>query len=428
MSDEILRRLTESAAAHGVEADSRSDVAHIAASIIGPARRRRRVRGAVTVTAAMVAVAAFAGGSFAALDAYGSKDANPVAVLSTPSLSNLATPEPTVGATPSAVTDPDDGIDVYPPLARSRGKGFPVAYEMHAWVWDHVDAGWSLQSYSQSPDPYGKPVVVPEAIIYLVSPEGAAFEVQAAPVEFSAGLRVVSWQEDDRTAHIEWGDLKGVTSTGGGELDLNTGTVSPLVFTTPWGASSTVAPMAVTATGNELWAAWLGGHVRYYHFGTAEGWTVATVNDLISEGDLNARVRWGVPDGAALSGSATRSDGRAVVFEHRTAGGAASHDAPTRIAVYDVDADLYSTVDVNLGTNGGCTLTKWSAGDALEYECSKSRDAISLRLPDAPDFGAVLNTPADQGDGSTGYGVRRTGTVGFGEAPSRAALFPPTAN
>ncbi|NTV39919.1 MAG: hypothetical protein HGA51_08200, partial [Demequinaceae bacterium] len=100
-------------------------------------------------------------------------------------------------------------------------------------------------------------------------------------------------------------------------LDLGTGAVSPIVFATPWGESSTVAPLAVSATGNELWEAWLGTHVRFYRYGTADGWTVASVNDLEGLSDRTAAPRWDTAGMLGDSRLATRPDSAAVLFEFR---------------------------------------------------------------------------------------------------------------
>ena len=430
MSDEIARRLSEAAAAHSAAADGLADVAHIAASVIGPARRRRRVTGLATVAAACAAVAVFAGGSLAVVNSLGDQDASPATGLSDPMASvSMAPVAPSPSTGESASISTDDGIDAYPPLAPKRGSGYPSAYVMKDWVWDHVGFGWSLQSYSMAQDPYAKnPAAAPSVVIYLVSSQGAAFELAALPSNVSAGLRVVSWQEDEHSAHVEWDDPKAGASSRGAELDLDTGALTPIVFATPWGVSSTVAPVAVTSTGNELWVAWLGTHVRYYRFGTADGWTVATVNDLEGIDYRTANVRWGIADQGGGAGVSTRADGRAVLFERRASTGDMASGAPTELAVYDVDADIYVTSDVaedfGAGQNGRCTVTGWFGADELTYNCAGASDATAITLHSAPDSGETSDFRMRSPDEATGAGPRLSGYVGYGEGPPHDALFP----
>ena len=430
MSDEISRRLTEAAAAHGAMADSQADVAHVTASIIGFSRRRRRVTGVATVAAACAAVAVFAGGSLAVVNSLGDHNASPATGLSNPNVSvSMVTVDPGPSDAVGASAEADDGIDTYPPLAPTHGTGYPSAFVMKDWVWDHVDSGWSLQSYSLAQDPYAKnPAAAPSAVIYLVSPQGAEFELAALPTEVSAGLRVVSWQEDERTAHVAWDDPKTGTSSRGAELNLDTGALAPIVFTTPWGVSSTVAPVAVTATGNELWAASLGAHVRYYRFGTADGWTVATLNDLEGLEDRAASVRWGIADQDGAHGTSTRGDGRAVLFERRASSGALASGAPLELAVYDVDADVYVASDVakDFGgsQHGRCIVTGWFGGDELGYTCVGTTDATIIKLQNVPDSGELSAFRMQPADEATGSGPRLSGYVGFAEAPPHETLFP----
>jgi len=224
-----------------------------------------------------------------------------------------------------------------------------------------------------------------------------------------------------------WSGTTG-TSSRGAELNLDTGALVPIVFTTPWGVSSTVAPVAITATGNELWAASLGTHVRYYRFGTADGWTVATLNDLEGLEDRAASVRWGIADQNGAHGTSTRGDGRAVLFERRASSGALVSGAPMQLAVYDVDADVYATSDVakdfGTGQYGRCTVTGWFGGDELGYTCVGTTDATIIKLQDVPDSGEMSGLPMRRADEATGSGPRLSGYVGFGEAPPHEALFP----
>ncbi len=427
MSDEISRRLEEAARAHGAEAETHADVARIAASVIGPARRRRRATGAATFAAACAAVAVFAGGSLAVMGALRGADVGPATHEGTPVIMSdapLPTPQ---GGSDSPTSEQGKPITEYPPVAPSRGEGFPVAFEMRDWVWDYVGNGWSLQSYSASQGLDAKRhVTIPEATIYLVSPDGAAFELVTLPPEYSGAMRVASWQEDERGAHIVWdGDNTAdpAVPAGAGVLDLTTGSVSPLVFSTPWGVSSTVTPLAASATGNELWAAFLGGHQRFYRYGTADGWTVAAVNDLESIGDRTADHRW---DTAELVGDrrlVTRPDSAAVLFERRP-----WRNGPLEeFAVYNVNSGALVRSELQFSfpiePDVVCTVTAWIGDSELSYDCGGKRLSFFTVVPVTG--GSATAEYGEAVISGSKSAVLRTSTVGYREATSVSYLANP---
>ena len=187
MSDEVSRRLTDAAGAHARAVDAGADVSLVAASVIGKARRRRRVTASLTVAGAVAGVIAFGGGTFAVMNTLraGETSLAMAAEVPTwgPSSVAVSTPQPTTSAEPSPIAIAD-----YPPLAPSRGAGFPVAYEMRDWVWDYVGAGWSLRSYSASAGVYsGTSPAASGAVLYLVGPHGETFELPGVGSRVLAG-------------------------------------------------------------------------------------------------------------------------------------------------------------------------------------------------------------------------------------------------
>lgn len=418
MSDELSRRLEAAAGVHAKAVDADAAVSLVMASVIGKARRRRRVTASVTVAGAVAGVIAFAGGSFAVANSLRGGEVGPAIAAEVPTWGPTSeaasTPQPTFSATPLPIAIAD-----YPPLAPSRGGGFPLAYEMRDWVWDYVGAGWSLQSYSASAGVYsGTSPAASGAVIYLVGPDGAMFELQELASEYSQGLRVVSWQEDTRTAHIVWdGDHEAGLPSGGAEIDLTTGNILPIVFATPWGVSSTVAPVAVSASGDELWEAWLGRHVRFYRYGAVDGWTVATVNDLDGIGNLDAGDRWDLAASRGGTSTATRPDGATVLFERRAAG--RESGAPVQIAVYRLDTADYTKADVPDGLGGDCAVSAWLDARSVTYVCSPRSDEHVVQLPPAPAFDNAAGVAAYPRLNRTGDArdVSRSGYVGYGQAP-----------
>lgn len=422
MSEEITRRLEEASRVHGRAAVSEVDVSVLAASVVGSARRRRRAAGLAMVAGAFLGMVIVAGGSLA-VAASVRTDANPAAPNDAPPVA-MSLP-PTASAGPLASPESTATIQDYPPIAAARGEGFPAAFEMRDWVWDYVDEGWSIASYAVSRDPaVDKPRTVPDAVVYVVAPDGATFEVARVAPEYSIGLRVVSWQEDARTAHLVWeGDVPAGVPSGGGVLDLETGELEPLVFATPWGESSTVKALAVSATGNELWQAWLGTHQRFYRYGPATGWTVASVNDLEGIGDRTLESRWDTATVADDPRLATRPDSTAVLFELRP-----WRDGPLEeISVYRVDTDAMVAVAVNftvpIEPDVVCTMAGWTGRSEVTYDCGGHSESFVTGTPladtsEGNEYGAAV-VAARQ------WSVWNTGVVGYREPTSASYLVTP---
>ena len=425
------------------------------ASVRAGIRRRRTVRAVVSAAAAAALVGAVGIGSYGVYSHYQAEPAITVSQSPSPAPTTLTSPTPGPSATPqvtisaSPSTHPGKTITEYPPAAASRGAGFPDAYQMRDWVWDYVGEGWSLQSFSVTQPPYAETTVeILPAVIYLVSPDGKAFELLTLPAKYSEGLTVWSWQEDSHGAHIEW---KGVNGGGGyAELNLDTGDVSPIVFTTPWGKTSSVRPLAISGAGDELWEAYLGTHVRYYRFSPVDGWTVSTLNGLEGADDTTALVRWQTASYNAGGGLGS-PDGAAVVFE-RHSGGLTSQETgadgstytapqtPIQILIYDVNSDSYflSADNLNLTSpNRECYtggFDSWKGGDTVVYDCAPYGSGLTenVRVPGAPDHsssargaGAPTTTIVDNVYALTGTiensrGVLQSGYVGFGEPPVRS--------
>ncbi len=424
MSEEIGRQIEDAAAARSREASSRVDRARLADSIVAGATRRRRVRGFATAAFAVVGVLAVAGGTVAAMAAWGPDAVAPATQGATPSATvpaeSSASPSPTVTAPVADVGL--DGIADYPALAAARGEGFPSAYVMEDWVWDHVGPGWSLESYSMRLGAYVEPAQeAPNPVVYLVSPDGAAFELVALDHAQSTGLRVVSWREDERTATVWWeGD--GTNSGDAAELDLQTGALDPLDFTMPGKIHSRwETPIAVAADGTELWEAGASGVApRFYRWSHADGWTVAAINALPGLGTTSGFSLFGEfnPGPAKY----VRDDGNAVVLERVKDGGDPDMgDPPIEIATYNLARDVVTLTQVPPSFEGW-ELFGWPAPDTLEY-VHQSADLTSISstvvLRGAPAQGPV---PAEFNDGPIGQ-TGRSAVVGFGEATARGVFF-----
>jgi hypothetical protein len=432
MAEEYQRRVASA------QFDSQRATATVRSSI----RRRRAARAVASSALAVVLVGVLTVSSYGVYARYQVDPAVEVTQSPTPQPTATSSPEitptPHVPVSPSPSEQPKMTIAEYPPVAVSRGVGFPDAYQMRDWVWDYVAEGWSLQSYSVSQPPYSDVrVEILPAVIYLVSPEGAAFELLTLAPEYSDSLVVWSWQEGEHGAHIKWDQQD--SDDGGslyGELDLDTGDVSRVVFSTPWGSTDKVWLLAASANGNELWRAHLGDHLRYYRFGATDGWTVSSLNDL--DGIANASApTWDLVNLNIVHGMVT-ADGSQVLLENR-AGLPDSLDPLTRILIYDVDSDVYflSADNLSIAAPGTeCTVAQWSGGASVTYRCHPPQGEVKVQVlvPGAPEPGShtqsdapsnttVENVGALSGTISNSRGVLQSGYVGYGQAPVRD-LYP----
>jgi len=424
MSEEISRQIEDAAAARSREAASRTNSAQLADLIVAGATRRRRARGFALATFAVVGVLAIAGGTVAAMGAWGPDTVAPATQSATPTAIKSTAPSTSTSPSPSATPVADgglDGIADYPALAPARGEGFPSAYVMEDWVWDHVGKGWSLESYSMRRDPYVEPTPeVPDAAIYLLSPDGAAFELVSLDHAQSNGLRVVSWREGERKA-VVWWESDGVIDGDAAELDLETGVLDPLDFTMPGKVHSTWEdPIAVSADGTELWwARALDGTLRYYRWSQANGWTTAAVNDLPG---LGTNVGFNLAGDFPGVSPYTRQDGGAVALERTDAVGDGWGGSVLEYAVYDVERDVVTLTQATFDTEA-LGLEGWSGSDTLEYIVydgeGKRVSTEKMTLNGAPALGPV---PAEFMDGTLGK-AGESAVVGFGEATANGVFY-----
>ncbi len=428
MSEEISRQIEDAAAARSREAASRTDSSQLADLIVAGATRRRRVRGFATAAFAAVGVLAIAGGTVAAMAAWGPGAVAPATQSVTLPVVETSMPWTSASPSPSASAAVEtgglDGITDYPALAPARGEGFPSAYVMEDWVWDHVGPGWSLATYSMEWNPYAEPTpLIPNAFIYLVSPDGATFELFGLDHKDSAGLRVVAWHEDERMA-VVWWEGDDVDPGDAAWLDLSTGAIDPLDFTMPGKVHSTVeTPIAIAADGTELWQASAPGVAeRFYRWSHADGWTVAAVNDLPGLGTATGF-------DVAVSGFpgrpvATRDDGAAVVFARFAEGKSIyQQDPPVELAVYDLARDVVTRTMVSVDAPR-VYFTGWSAAGTVEFEAF-DKDGAPLPPVTVPVAGAPSQGPVPSVI-STGAGRGVTGesaVVRFGEAISNDFLY-----
>jgi len=424
VSEEIGRRIEDAAAARSREAASRVDRSQLADFIVAGATRRRRVRAFATGAFAVVAVLAVGGGTVAAMSAWGPDSVAPATQSATPTASatvdasDAPSPSPTVTG-PAADTGLD-GIADYPALAPARGEGFPTAYVMEDWVWDHVGPGWSLESYSMGWDPYSDPSPeIPKAVVYLVSPDSATFELVTLDRAHSTGLRVVSWREDERTA-VAWWEGDGDSADGAAELNLQTGVLDPLDFTMPGKVHSTSESLvAVAADGAELWTAWApDAGLRFYRWSHADGYTAAAANNLPEAGTATgfALIRPYLPTKPQFA----RDDGAAVALARFPPGGEMYNgDPPAELAVYDLARDVVTRTQVT-GDLTSRFFSGWSSSDTFQYSpLDGDLDlAVDVAVAGAPQLGSVPTAISEAPRGQTG----QSAVVGFGEATAVGIL------
>jgi len=423
-------------------ASAQVDPEQVAVTVRAGIRRRRAVRAMASTGMAAVLVGVLAVGTYGVYSQY---QADPAIVTSpspTPAPTEAPTPTPTptphVTVSPSPSSEPAKTITEYPPAAASRGDGFPDAYEMRDWVWDYVGEGWSIQSFAASQPPYIEVTVeIVPAVIYLASPDGAMFELLTIPLTYSDSLTVWSWQEGSHGAHIQWWERDSERQRFlEGELNLDTGDVSPIVFTTPWGATDSVRLLAASETGNELWGAHIGDHLRYYRFDVADGWVVSSLNELDGIADANAPM-WDLVNRYDRHGMVT-ADGSQILLENRD-GLKDFLDPLMRILIYDVDSDEYflSADNLSIAVPGTeCTVAEWIGGGTVTYGCYVAGEFTDVQVlvrgvpetenalyASAPGNTSVEHVEALTGTIDNGRGVLQSGYVGYGQAPVRD-LYP----
>ncbi|MCJ7827297.1 MAG: hypothetical protein MUP36_03565 [Demequinaceae bacterium] len=275
-----------------------------------------------------------------------------------PSPSPSADPSPSVSPSPSPsvpVSYFDDRIapDEYPAAATSRGTGYPDALRMEEWVWDRVGPEWMLAMFG--PDPQ---VSSSRAVVYLVSPEGVQFELTSLPKSIAQDPTVVSWQEDQRTARIQWDYL-----SEGGLLNLADGSVDPVSFTMKSGASETERFLSMNSANREVWMAygesWL--DVRYFTWSESEGWSAL----FGSNQDVVLR-----------SSSPSNADGSKILLEIAQpydSGLASSRSGKAgrpNLVIYDLNAGKDSFVRPQWpGDSDWCYFDRWLDDLSVSYDC-----------------------------------------------------------
>ncbi|MFW2512737.1 hypothetical protein ACNI3K_03060 [Demequina sp. SO4-13] len=359
--ENMLRREQESVRAslphHGPE---------IYAQVRRGARRRRRVRALATGATAVLAVGAIGMGAWGIAGSNRAADLQP-AVSESPS----AVPTPTASATaePSqepvtgpALDDSADGIpdDGYPELAEPRhqvegtdfGITYPQARVMEDWVWDRVGPDWGVGIASALVyPPTGDEV--PPAVVYLHSPDEVYFEIGELPEAAWNDARVVSWQEDDRTARV-W------STDGGGLYDMRTGTYDPVEFSIDGDVAESETFVMSNSGGDELWFAENDNGGGYYRWTDLDGWEQASLWD-----DTPDARHFG--DSAGYSAPLTRADGDSVLLAV-----APSVDAvPSSLVEYRLFDDATTEFDPQFPSDAvGVIAAGWldDASVALEVE------------------------------------------------------------
>ncbi|GIG55608.1 hypothetical protein [Demequina activiva] len=326
------------------------------------ARRRRTVRATLTAAVAVVAVGVVGMGAFGIATINRAEPALPVITPDpTPSASAEPTPapapSPTASTAPAPAETPDprfddspDGIaeDSLPALAAERGyldeptdysDGvlYPRAHVMEDWVWDAVGDGWGLyvaaarwsNTYIDEP--------LPQAVLYLASPEDVYFELFELPERAWGSARVTSWREDLGTATIWWRDVTDDHDRGAGAVvDLRTGEVDDLVMAVYGATAYDYTFVMANAGGDELWRAESEAGVKFYRWSDGadeDGWVATalveqepTADDAVQE--------------IGLDTFTTTVDGNRVLLRRmdELAGGGVV-GAPMTLLTYDLDVD-----------------------------------------------------------------------------------------
>lgn len=153
----------------------------------------------------------------------------------------------------------NDGIapDEYPPVAESRGPGYPQALVMRDWVWDRVGPKWALVLVAGAADLWEDQPHFALPVLYLVSPEGVYFELPDISLPRLRFPTLVSWREDERTAVVTRHNSR--SGTGNYVINLDSG--AAVTIEVPLGAPELEDcagvdwgyPVAAGASGRELW-------------------------------------------------------------------------------------------------------------------------------------------------------------------------------
>ncbi|NTV39800.1 MAG: hypothetical protein HGA51_07575 [Demequinaceae bacterium] len=222
----------------------------------------------VIATAAGVVVVGAAIGTIVALSGGGT----PVAAATVSPSTTEASPSASASAEPTVATLLDDGIadDEYPATAPQAGGDYPEALVMEDWVWDRVGPTWTLVSVADFDVSAG---TSGPSVIYLASPEGVLFDL--AHVNSPGGVaQIVSWLPSERKARIQVLPLGYEGNAGGALVDLRTGAVEDMSFSTDAGRSAIESFLAASGSGAELWSAQDADYlsVRFEWWTRSGGW------------------------------------------------------------------------------------------------------------------------------------------------------------
>ncbi|MCJ7827023.1 MAG: hypothetical protein MUP36_02135 [Demequinaceae bacterium] len=209
----------------------------IGASVSHRARRRKAVRGGAAVIAAAVGIGLVGSVGWSVIT-----HDDPIAPEPSPSPSASESPLPTPAPEPSPVTIPEVPYEMVGGVTISQY--LPAAEAIAPEVWGEVTSGWTLAAFEgglmdstrqqnwDGPDilgyTYGPDIAVPgPKVLYLVSPEGQAYEV-ANLTEIGVG-DVLAWDAQREVALVT-DQYSGYSQTSDrifATLDLRSGVLGP---------------------------------------------------------------------------------------------------------------------------------------------------------------------------------------------------------
>jgi len=214
-----------------------------------------------------------------------------------------------------------DGIapDEYPPVAQSRGAGYPEALEMEDWVWDRVGPTWALVLYAGSPNVFASAPEFAKPELDLVSPEGVHFALPELTIPGNDWPMLASWREESREAVVTPNGYG--AGVGNYLVGLDSGAGEQVVLPRDYRGDDRCSqedwgyPVGAGASGRELWG--IGPCVAsdgleyelYFQWTASDGWVRAFPDPQ----DVSLRGFTAFPrNGGATDVS---PDGSSVVFQ-----------------------------------------------------------------------------------------------------------------
>lgn len=410
------------------------DAAQTIAVVRRGARRQRGFRAAgVTSVAALVVIGLGAGA--VALGDW--RDVEPAETSITPSPS--ASPSPSAAASASVTPAPQVTAEVI-----QRDGTYPQAFPVTDDVWAQVGDGWALAVYSMRSDIYADPISpVDPAVVYLVSPDGIAYEALELDEAHSAGARVVSWHEDARTARVTWeGDFTDASPRGAGLLDLRTGQWDPIEFTLGSGPSDYAEFVSANAAGDELWLAtrWADNELAehgFFRWTAADGWSKSALTEIVGS-DPAEVYEWSLALGPLSTLPQPSPDGNAIPIHVLDTtittedGSDTLSSVPVRGGTYRLDTDAVVEYDIAPPSDvDNCYVVEQGVGEVptwdgpyLNYECtgeyqSDSDSYVGGVFPVDTGYDSSASAVPSHVDvirGSEAYVIGLTSRVGYGEA------------